>query len=137
MRIALGSFSDPGIANAALALILKPEFELREANALLSGPLGVPETRSLPFEFVKSNYEVIAAKIPAGSTFGIGESLPSVGRAFCDEKSAEELSAFFEPRVDRFAGTRRNLAQALEGIRICTAYKAAQQESVTEFLKKY
>jgi hypothetical protein len=101
------------------------------------GPGGVPEVRSLPFEFVKANYDAITAKIPAGSTFGIGAFLPFVGGLFCDEKSGEELKAFFEPKVDRFAGTRRNLAQTLEGIRICTAYKAAQQDSVVEFLKKY
>jgi len=47
------------------------------------------------------------------------------------------VRAFFEPKVDRFAGTRRNLAQVLESIRICTAFKAAQRDSVAEFLKKY
>ena len=120
-----------------MQLALKPEFDIREANALLFGPLGVPETRALPFEFVKANYDAVVAKIPVGTAFGFGEFLPFVGGNFCDEKSAEELRAFFEPKVDRFAGTRRNLAQALEGIRICTAYKAAQQDSVTEFLKKY
>jgi alanyl aminopeptidase len=134
---ALGAFSDPHSARAAMELMLKPDFDLREANALLRGPGEVPETRYLPFEFVKAHYDAIAAKIPAGSTFGIGASLPLVGANFCDEKSAEELKAFFEPRVDRFAGTRRNLAQVLEGIRICTADKAAQQDSVAEFLKKY
>jgi alanyl aminopeptidase len=134
---AMGSFSDPHIARTAMELVLKPEFDLREVNTLLFGPIGVPETRSLPFEFVKTNYAALVAKIPAGSTFGFGEFLPFVGGAFCDEKSGEEVRAFFEPKVDRFAGTRRNLAQALEGIRICTAYKAAQQDSVAEFLKKY
>jgi len=134
---AMGSFSDPRIARAALELTLKPDFDLREANALFRGPAGVPETRYVPFEFVKANYDAIAAKIPAGSTFGVGESLPFVGASFCDEKSAQELKAFFEPRVDRFAGTRRNLAQVLESIRICAAGKAAQQDSVAGFLKKY
>src|ERR1017187_3181846 len=134
---AMVSFSDPHIARTAMELVLKPEFDLREVNTLLFGPIGVPETRSLPFEFVKANYAALVAKIPAGSTFGFGEFLPFVGGAFCDEKSGEEVRAFFEPKVDRFAGTRRNLAQALEGIRICTAYKAAQEHSVAEFLKKY
>jgi len=134
---AMGSFADPHIAHAAMELALKPEFDLREAGALLFGPLGLPETRPLPFEFVKANYEAIAAKIPASSTFGFGDFLPFVGSAFCDEKTGEELKAFFEPKVDRFAGSRRNLAQAAESIRICTAYKAAQQDSVTGFLKKY
>ena len=134
---ALGSFSDPQIAGQALALTLKPDFDLREANALFRGPVGVPETRTVSFAFVKANYDAIAGRIPAGSTFGFGEFLPFVGQNFCDEKSAEDLKAFFEPRVDRFTGTRRILAQILEGIRICTAYKAAQQDSVAEFLKKY
>ena len=65
---------------------------------------------------MKANYDAIVAKIPAGSTFGAGDSLPFVAGDFCDEKSAEEVAAFFNPKVDRFAGTRRNLAQVLEGI---------------------
>jgi alanyl aminopeptidase len=104
---------------------------------LIFGPTGVPETRSLPFEFVKANYDALVARVPAGSTFGFGEFLPFVGGAFCDEQSAEAVKAFFEPKVDRFPGTKRNLAQTLESIRICTAYTAAQRDSVAEFLKKY
>jgi alanyl aminopeptidase len=134
---AMGSFNDPHIARGAMELTLKPEFDLREANALLFGPMGAAETRSLPFEFVKANYDALVGRIPAGSTFGFGEFLPFVGGAFCDAKSAEEVSAFFETKVDRFPGTRRNLAQALEGIRICTAYTAAQQDNVAAFLKQY
>ncbi len=134
---AMGSFRDPQVARAAMDSILQPGFDLREANRLLMGPLGMPETRRLPFEFVKENYEAIAGKIPAGSTFGFGELLPLVGASFCDDQSAEELKTFFEPRVERFAGTRRNLAQTLESIRICSAYESAQQASVNEFLRRY
>jgi hypothetical protein len=39
--------------------------------------------------------------------------------------------------VDRFPVTKRNLAEVLESIRICMAYKAAQQASVTELFQKY
>ena len=134
---ALGSFRDPALARAAMELVLKPEFDPRESLPLLFGPLSAAETRNLPFEFVQKNYEAIVARISTGSTFGAGEFLPFVGGALCDEKSREELARFFEPKVDRFPGTRRNLAQALESIRICIAYKAAQQESVAAFLRKY
>jgi alanyl aminopeptidase len=134
---AMGSSRDPQIARDTMQLALKPDFDLRESVNLIFGPIGAPETRALPFEFVKAHYDELVARIPAGSTFGFGEFLPFVGGAFCDEKSAEAVKAFFEPKVDRFPGTKRNLAQALEGIRICTAYTAAQQESVTEFLKKF
>ncbi len=134
---AMGSSSDPRVARDIMQLALKPDFDLRESATLIFAPTGVPETRALPFEFVKANYEALVARIPAGSTFGFGEFLPFVGGVFCDEKSADAVKTFFEPKVDRFPGTKRNLAQALEGIRICTAYTAAQQESVAEFLKKY
>ena len=77
------------------------------------------------------------ARLPPGSVFGFGEFLPFVGAAFCDEKSRTELNAFFEPKVDLYAGTRRNLAQVLESIRICIAFKQAQEESVAEFFRKY
>jgi len=99
--------------------------------------MSTPAIRALPFEFVKKNYDAIVARIPSGSTFGFAENLPFVGGAFCDQQSSDDVATFFEPRVDRFAGTRRNLAQVLEYIRICTAVKATQQASVTEFFQKY
>jgi alanyl aminopeptidase len=134
---ALGQFRDPAIARDAMDLVLKPDYDLRESVGLLLGPLSAAATRALPFEFVKKNYDAIAARIPAGSTFGLGAFLPMVGGSFCDEKSRAEVEAFFEPKVDRFPGTRRNLAQVLESIRICSAYKDAQQSSVAEFFRKY
>ena len=134
---ALGSFRDPRIARQAMDLILKPDFDLREALGLLGGPLDTIETRELPFEFVQKNYEELVAKVPTGSTFGFGEFLPFVGTSFCDEKGAEEVNALFESKIDRFPGTKRNLAQVLESIRICAAYKQAQEKSVSEFFRKY
>jgi alanyl aminopeptidase len=102
---AMGSSSDPRVARETMQLALKPDFDLRESVSLLFGPMGVPETRYLPFEFVKANYDALVARIPAGSTFGFGEFLPFVGGAFCDDKSAEAVKAFFEPKVDRFPGS--------------------------------
>jgi cytosol alanyl aminopeptidase len=120
-----------------MELVLKPDTDLRETATLLSGPISTPAIRALPFEFVKKNYDAIVARIPSGSTFGFAENLPFVGGAFCDRQSSDDVAAFSEPRVDRFAGTRRNLAQVLEYIRICTAVKATQQASVTEFFQRY
>jgi alanyl aminopeptidase len=134
---AMGSFRDPAVARSAMELLLKPDFDLREATGLIFGALAAPDTRALPFEFVKKNYDALAARIPAGSVFGFGEFLPFVGGAFCDEKSREEVQAFFEPKIEKFPGTKRNLAQVLESIRICTAYKSAQEASVAEFFRKY
>ncbi len=134
---ALGSFRDPAIARAALDLIVTPEVDMREAAALLFGPLSAPETQELPFEFVRKNFDAIVKKIPAEDIFSLGAFLPHVGNGFCDEKGREEVQAFFEPKLGRFNGMPRNLANTLENIRLCAAYRAAQQSSVAEFLGKY
>jgi hypothetical protein len=68
----LGSFRDPQIAREAMDLVVKPDMDLRESAAMLFGPMSTPSLRRLPFDFVKTNYDAIVAKIPAGSTFGMG-----------------------------------------------------------------
>ena len=46
-------------------------------------------------------------------------------------------AGFFEGRSTKYYGGPRNLAQILERIDLCVAFKKAQQPSVTEFLKSY
>lgn len=135
--IALGAFRDPDIVRAAMQLVLRPELDIKEASPLLFGPLSTPMTSALPFAFVEKNYEAIVARLPTGELFNFGAFLPFVGGDFCDEKSRQEVAAFFEPKVDRFPGSKRNLDQALEGIRLCEAFKTAQEASVAAFLRNY
>jgi alanyl aminopeptidase len=134
---AMGSFSDPNIARSAMDLALKPDLDLRETQILFRTRQDTQATQALPFEFVKANYEAIVGKVPEGSTFGFADALPFVAGGFRDEKSRAEVETFFQPKVDRFPGTPRNLAQVLEGIRLCAAVKTAQQQSVADFLSKY
>jgi alanyl aminopeptidase len=134
---ALGAFRDPEIARAGIQLVLRPELDIKEAPPLLFGPLSTPTTLALPFAFVEKNYEAIVARLPTGELFNFGTFLPFVGGEFCDQKSRHEVAAFFEPKVDRFAGSRRNLDQVLESIRLCEAFKTAQEASVAAFLRNY
>ena len=60
----MGSFSDPQIVESAMAMALKPDFDLRESAGLLFGPIGAPETRYMPFEFVKANYDASKPRFP-------------------------------------------------------------------------
>ena len=134
---ALGSFYDPHIAGASMELLLKPDFDFRESLPLLFGPASNPDLRRMPFDFTRKNYDALVAKIPPGSTFSFGEFLPFLGANLCDDKSAAEVKEFFAPKVDRYPGSQRNLAQSLEYIHLCAVVKAAQQPSVEEFLHKH
>lgn len=134
---ALGSFRDPALVRRAMRLVLDPKIDQRESTSVMFGPLSDPELSHMPFDFVKENYEPIVSRIPTGSTFGFASFLPFLGNAFCDEKSLDEVQAFFAAKVNRFPGTKRNLDQTLETIRLCIAYQSAQAASVSDFLHRY
>jgi alanyl aminopeptidase len=63
--------------------------------------------------------------------------LPRVGQNFCDAQSRDKIRTFFEPREQKMIGSPREVAHVIEEIDQCIAVKAAQQESVSEFLKQF
>ena len=134
---ALGAFRDPALIKANFALVAKGEVDLREAAGLLFGPLQAPETRAMPFELVRDNYDQLVSKLPGGLMGEYAGALPMAGRAFCDAQHRAEVAAFFKDRSAKTSGGPRILAQTLESIDQCIAIRKAQEASVGEFLKGY
>jgi mevalonate kinase len=130
---ALGSFPQPEIAKMALLIVLTDEFDSRQSLAILRAARQSPTTRDLAYDFVKQNWDALIAKLPAD----FGAYMPNVASAFCDEQHRHDAAAFFEGRSTKYTGGPRNLAQTLEGIDLCVAYKKVQQPSLVEFLARY
>ena len=130
---AMGSFRDPAIAKAALPLVLSGEFDTRQAMNIPFGISSTPQTRDLAYDFVKQNWDALIAKLPI-DTVGF---FPFVAADYCDEQHRADAEGFFKDRVTKIVGGPRNLAQALESIRLCEANKASSEPSVVEFLKNY
>jgi len=129
---ALGSFRSQELSNAALGLLLEDTFDVRETFfPLLFGPLGNVETRSLPYAFVRNNYEKLVSRLPRDW----GGRMASVGSALCDDEHQAEVASFFGAHASRFTGGPRNLAQSLENMRLCSTYRKAQAPSVEAFLR--
>jgi alanyl aminopeptidase len=63
--------------------------------------------------------------------------MPFVADSFCDAHHRHDAEAFFEGRSTKYKGGPQTLAETLEGIDVCIAYKKAQQPSLTEFLQRY
>jgi alanyl aminopeptidase len=133
---ALAGFHDPIAIEAGFQALLQKKVPLADGFSLLTAGLSFPDTRSMPFEFIKQHFDEITAGRP--SIFGndVGAFLPFVGGAFCDVESRDRYKAFFAPLVDQYSGAPRNFAQALESIDLCIAQKAAQESSVKAFLEK-
>jgi alanyl aminopeptidase len=130
---ALGAFRSPEIVPVALALVLSDEFEPIESVRILRESLGDPATREAAYAFLKEHFDAIVARLPRESRVG----LAAVGGAFCDAQHRSDLEAFLRARIEGVPGGPRILAQALERMDLCIAFKRAQEPSVVEFLGRY
>jgi cytosol alanyl aminopeptidase len=131
----LASFRDPAIVKQRIAIILTDEFDLREVLGF--GFATGPETRRVPFEFVKQNLDALLKKLPREIGGDYAAYLPSVGGGFCSPSERSELEDFFKPKVDQYSGGPRILAQTLERIDLCIARRKALGPSLEAFLKNY
>ncbi|HKD18066.1 MAG TPA: ERAP1-like C-terminal domain-containing protein [Thermoanaerobaculia bacterium] len=130
---ALGNFEDPALVREALDFFLSPAIESREAFQMLF-PIGRTEAgRQILWDFVRAHYDAVVERLPRE----VSGFLPLVGGSFCDPEHRREVADFFQERASKLPGGPRNLAQALEGIDLCIASRAAQEPGVREFLKGY
>jgi aminopeptidase N len=139
LRIALidglSSFRDPALAQAAMQLVLQPDFDPRESLPLLSPAVDTPQLEKLPFAFVKAHYDELVRRMPAGGGSDARTRLLRVSRGFCDESSRRQFDDFFRERSKQFLGGPRAFAQTDESIRLCESRKAAQSAELVEFLR--
>jgi len=126
---ALGAFRDPALVQANFALALDPAFDLREAWPLVAGANRTPKTRAPLWTFVKQKVDAIVARMPRD----FGARLPDLAVAQCSDAARADVEAFFGPRAPKWSGGPRLLAQALEQLRLCAAYREVQGPSVAVF----
>ena len=134
---AMARFRDPALIKQNFNLLLRGEIDPREGMGLLYGPLGDVETRAIPFELVRANYDQLVARLPSTVDSDMAATLPEVGASFCDERSRGEVASFFKDRAAKASGGPRMLAQALESIGQCIAIRKLQEPSVAAFLRNY
>jgi cytosol alanyl aminopeptidase len=135
---AMGRFRNPDLTMRGLDLLLRPGFDMREAFfPLLFGPLAYPETRDLPFQFVRRNLDALLARLPREVGGDFAASLPEIGRAYCDASNRDQVKSFFGERVKQYSGGERNLTQTLESIDQCIAQSERLGPEYRSFLSKY
>ena len=121
----------PELAARARELTLDSRLKVIEAMAPLNVQLQQAETREAAWKYFTDHLDAIIARLPPGRSGG----LPWQGNAFCDRAKADEVQRLFGPRIGKLEGGPRNLAGALESMRLCAARKDAQLESMKSFFK--
>ena len=130
---ALGRFQDPAIVPAALNVTLSEDFDARESVSVLREIAADRETRGQAWVFLQANFDRIVARLPRESP----ARFPMLASGFSDAAHRAEVEAFFRDKSPKYMGGPRVLAQSLEQIQLRGAFKAAQQESVNDFLNHY
>jgi aminopeptidase N len=125
----MGSFRDPAIARDAMRVALSNEFPAREAITLVYGATHSVEARGAAYDFVRENFGELAGKLPAREAAG----LVTTGSALCDDSKRAEVETFFRERMAGLPGGPRRYAQAVEQLRNCAAFRAAQAPAVVRF----
>lgn len=120
---ALGRFTDPALAARARALSLEDDTRSNEMTIVLRTQLEYPPTRDAARRWLRDSYDALMAKGARGLGGGF-VALDAIGR--CTIAEAEDVEAWHGPRLREVEGGPRRVAQAVEGIRLCAALKAAQ-----------
>jgi cytosol alanyl aminopeptidase len=131
---ALPDFRKPDLARGALDLLLESGIDPREMQYNVF--MAPDDTREVVWDFVQSHFDQLNSTLPGARGIPYGANLPLVASGFCDTEHRKEVAAFFEPRMASLPGGARNLANALERIRLCTARAEVTRPAVTEFLEK-
>jgi len=132
---AMGRFRDPELVQQGFQIFLSDEFDPRESVTLMWGPAGFRKTREAALQFVEKNFDTIVKRMPHGLG-DYGAYLPFIADGFCDEQHAAEAEQFFRPLMGSHPGGGRHLAQAVEDVRQCAAFREKQTPSVAAFLGK-
>jgi alanyl aminopeptidase len=130
----LGAVSEPGLVREALALTLDARLDPRDSIDVLWALGRQRETRRAAFDFLKANYDALAAGQAHGELSPI-LYFPWLGARLCEADTHQEVQAFFEKRSAAITGAPRELAQVLESVDQCVARKRAQQAGLSAYLE--
>ena len=126
---ALSSVHDPELAARVLALSLDERLRVNEVTTPVRHQLSMVETREAAWVWFQAHFDEVFARV---ATTRAGYA-PWYVSGFCGEARAAEVEAFFASRIESLPGGPRNLAGALEAIRLCGARVDSQRESTLAF----
>ncbi|GAB4199981.1 MAG: M1 family metallopeptidase [Sandaracinaceae bacterium] len=128
----IGNVDDDALRRRALELSLDPRLRMNERFRPLSAQFADPHGRAAAWAWLQAEYDRVRARFgPEYAGY-----LPYVTTGFCDRAHAEEVRAFFGPRMADTQGGPRNLEAAVETILLCAARAEAQRESARRFFAR-
>ncbi len=128
---ALGKARDPQLRARALSLTLLKKGDAdamngREVLLFLEDALRDEVNRLPAFEFVRTNFDALAARMPQHTPGQLARALKDL----CTAQDRAVFVDFFKPRSGQFDGGDRHYDEALETIDLCIAARVARPRSL-------
>ncbi|HEY0230150.1 MAG TPA: M1 family aminopeptidase, partial [Dokdonella sp.] len=117
---ALGATRDPALGARARDYGLTAAVQIGEMSRLYRAQMNEPENRAAMWQWLQDHYDAYRLRLPAFAQSALPDS---VAEGRCSGAAADELSAYFAPRIADLIGGERGLGQTLEDIRQCAALR--------------
>ncbi|MDH3767502.1 MAG: M1 family metallopeptidase, partial [Gammaproteobacteria bacterium] len=128
---------------AAIARVTDPKLAARVRNMALGKSLRVNEIRGFLINHIKElanrpatwvwlqqNFDALISRLPPRDA---GRLPAEIAGRLCDETVATEVEAYLAPRMSDLTGGPRNIAKAVETIRLCARRAEVQRPQADEF----
>src|SRR5262249_46692495 len=113
-------------------LALDSALRVNEVLVPLEAQSGWLETRQAVWEWVQAHFDALVERLGGQ----LQRNLTRIPAKLCDAALADQVQAFFAPRVDKLSGGPRSLANTVEPIRLCAARVEAQRPSARSFFER-
>lgn len=127
----LGAFKDPELLKKSLALMLDGTMRSQDFWSLIGPTFRDPATFDVTWAWFTANYDQLVKRLGNKARRG----LVSVGEGFCTPEGRKTVETFFSEPAHQAKGSDRNLANTLEHIDRCIAYRAYIQPGLEKNLK--
>ena len=124
---ALGWSDDPKTAARLRKLALAKDIEPSDAFRIVSAQMANDETRDAAWSWLRERPEAVSRKVPSQYR----RRVPGLAGSFCEAGRVAEVKAFAEAEGRLFPGYERGLAQAVESITLCQAFRDAKKREFT------
>ena len=120
---ALGHFRQPRLAQRARELMLEPGLDIRDVGpAVMAAQNEQPALRDGLLQFLQARHADVAKRMGRDEP----ADLPQMVNQACSEDEARRINQVFGAPAARYQGGRRALAQTLERVRVCAAWRTRE-----------
>jgi alanyl aminopeptidase len=120
---ALARVEDPALVAKLQRVLLTGDFKGTEFLGIMFRQMVRGATTELTYAWFRENDEAIIELIPESFRSSV---VPAFGGAFCSVERANDWEAFVESHAEKIPGYERDLAQAVESVRLCAALREAK-----------